>query len=233
MTGGPRAVLFDAGMTLIHPSGQILVDELRAEGLEVPGGPRGAVAALVMAAEARHLPLPAGEDGTWRVATTWAMLLGLEAGRGARGCARALARPDLYDDLDPGTVPTLRGLRERGTVLGVISNSAGTVADDLAAFGLLDYLDVVVDSTVVGVEKPDRRIFEVALERLGLPGEDCWYVGDGLVNDVLGAQAAGLGRAVLYDRFESYAHLPGVPRITTLTQLLAVVPDQAGTARNR
>jgi putative hydrolase of the HAD superfamily len=222
-------------MTLIHPSGRILVEELGRDGVPIPAGPEEAAAALVMAAEARHLRLPAGLSGTGRVAATWAMLLSLDAERGVPACVRALARKDLYCEPDPDGVETLRGLRRRGTILGVISNSEGTVSRDLDRFGLLRYFDVVVDSAVVGVEKPDRRIFAHALDRLGLPGRDCWYVGDGLVNDALGARAAGFARAVLYDRFDCYPHLPGIPRITRLTQLLAAVdgPDDETSAQRQ
>jgi putative hydrolase of the HAD superfamily len=51
---------------------------------------------------------------------------------------------------------------------------------------------VVVDSDVVGVEKPDPAIFGTALDALGLPPRGCIYVGDTVHFDVNGARAAGL-----------------------------------------
>jgi len=51
---------------------------------------------------------------------------------------------------------------------------------------------VVVDSDVVGVEKPDPRIFSFALDALGLEADRCLYVGDTVWFDVQGARAAGL-----------------------------------------
>ncbi|MFE2531613.1 HAD family hydrolase [Streptomyces sp. NPDC059371] len=224
----PDAVLFDAGLTLIHPSGEVLAEELAAAG-HSGVGPARATTALVLAAEARHLPLPAGTDGTAKVARTFAALLGLDPDAVVPAVLSALSRPDLYRDVDPEAASTLRTLSDQGLTLGVISNSEGTVRDELHQAGLLPYLEVVVDSTVVGFEKPDPRIYRHALDRLGIDGERCWYVGDGLVNDVFGALRAGFGHGILYDRFDAYAHLPHVPRITALSEL----PPLVGAARGR
>ncbi|MFE2296929.1 HAD family hydrolase [Streptomyces sp. NPDC059445] len=214
----PDAVLFDAGLTLIHPSGEVLAEELAAAG-HTGVDPARATTALVLAAEARHLPLPTRTDGTDKVARTFAALLGLDPDAVVPAVLSALSRPDLYRDIDPEAASTLRALSEQGLTLGVISNSEGTVRDELDQAGLLPYLEVVVDSTVVGYEKPDPRIYRHALDLLGIDGERCWYVGDGLVNDVLGALRAGFGHGILYDRFGAYAHLPHIPRLTALSQL--------------
>jgi FMN phosphatase YigB (HAD superfamily) len=56
-----------------------------------------------------------------------------------------------------------------------------------------------VDSHVVGVSKPDPRIFAIALDRLGVPATSTWYVGDSPHHDLGGASAAGLGRVYLVD----------------------------------
>ncbi|MFJ4185177.1 HAD family hydrolase [Kitasatospora sp. NPDC089509] len=225
----PRAVLFDAGLTLIHPDGDILVEELtRCEAQPAtPVAARRAVTALQLAAEARHLPLPAGLAGDEKVGTLWATLLGTDRERTVRAFHRAAARPDLYRVLDPGARGTLSALQAKDVVLGVVSNSEGTVRDDLDVFGLLPFFRTVVDSTVVGIEKPQPGIFHAALSELGIPGEDCWYVGDGLVNDVLGALGAGFGAGVLLDRFDCYGHLPGILRITCLDALVALVDRAA------
>jgi FMN phosphatase YigB (HAD superfamily) len=62
-------------------------------------------------------------------------------------------------------------------------------------------LDAVVVSAEVLADKPDRRIFEAALEALGVGAEDargCVHVGDSVVNDVRGAVGAGFGAALLW-----------------------------------
>ena len=69
-------------------------------------------------------------------------------------------RPKEYNRLNqPRDV--LRKLKKRGLVLGVISNSDGRVRRLLKKFNLLDYFSVVIDSSIAGVEKPDKNIFHL------------------------------------------------------------------------
>jgi putative hydrolase of the HAD superfamily len=96
----------------------------------------------------------------------------------------------------------LRRLHDAGIRLGIVSNATGAVADDLARHRICAVeasdcapVDVVVDSHVVGVEKPDPAIFALALDAIGLPVDRCVYLGDSEYFDVGGAQAAGI-RAV-------------------------------------
>ena len=98
----------------------------------------------------------------------------------------------------PGAMAALRRVKAAGLVVGVISNSNGSVRSILEATGLAPHLDFVIDSAVVGVEKPDPRIFRLALERAGVPAGAAVYVGDLYSIDVLGARRAGLD-AVLLD----------------------------------
>jgi len=58
-------------------------------------------------------------------------------------------------------------------------------------------LPLVIDSTEVGVEKPDPRIFQIALDRMGVSAADALYVGDLYEVDVVGARAAGLDVVLL------------------------------------
>jgi HAD superfamily hydrolase (TIGR01509 family) len=104
----------------------------------------------------------------------------------------------LWTALEPEADAGLRLAREHGLRTAVISNSNGTVADILAHLGLASHLDFVIDSSRVGVEKPDPRIFRIALERAGLAPDEAVYVGDLYSIDVVGARAAGL-RAILMD----------------------------------
>jgi HAD superfamily hydrolase (TIGR01509 family) len=99
---------------------------------------------------------------------------------------------------DPHAAPALRLAREHGLRAGVISNSNGSIRAILESLGLVPYLDFVLDSFEVGVEKPDPRIFGLALERAGVRPGEAVYVGDLYSVDVRGARAAGLG-AVLLD----------------------------------
>lgn len=101
----------------------------------------------------------------------------------------------------------LASLVETGVVVGVVSNSDGTIERRLRSQEILQQgpgggveVAFVVDSGDVGVEKPDPRIFEHALELLWLVADETWYVGDTPAFDLVGARRAGL-KPILIDPF--------------------------------
>jgi HAD superfamily hydrolase (TIGR01509 family) len=95
------------------------------------------------------------------------------------------------------TREALGRLRAAGLRLGIVSNSDGRVEEALAASGMRDLFDVVIDSGLVGVEKPDPAIFRAALDALGIGPEEALYVGDMYEVDVVGARAAGIEAVLL------------------------------------
>lgn len=95
---------------------------------------------------------------------------------------------------------TLLRLKEFGYRLAVISNSDGRVAAGFTYAGLGDLFEFVIDSYDVGVEKPDARIFQIALEQAGVAPAEAVYVGDLYTVDVIGARRAGLV-PILYDPY--------------------------------
>jgi len=104
----------------------------------------------------------------------------------------------LFDRADPGARPALRAVKAAGLAAGVISNSNGSAHALLDGAGLASELDFVIDSGLVGVEKPDPRIFRLGLERAGVAAHEAVYIGDLYSIDVLGSRAAGLS-AILLD----------------------------------
>jgi putative hydrolase of the HAD superfamily len=211
-------------MTLVHPDGTVIAEELAAQGIaDVTAA--DAVAALQMACDASHMRLPTAYDAVGRTGLAFAGALGLPPEPTVAAVRTCLVERDLYRDLDPGAVPALRALRGLGVALAVVSNSDGTLRDELDRWSLRGYFEVIVDSTAAGVAKPDPAIFRLAFDRLKQRAEDCWYVGDHLVNDVIGGMAAGIGEIVLYDRFDLYRHIPGVHRISALPGLVSLVRE--------
>lgn len=107
-----------------------------------------------------------------------------------------------------GVPQGLRNLLDLGVKLAVISNSDGSVATQLRThricqIGPGDGVPVlgIVDSHVVGVQKPDPRIFEIGLESTGTDPSRSVYVGDSSRFDMLGAEAAGM-RGLHFDPFD-------------------------------
>ena len=87
---------------------------------------------------------------------------------------------------------TLETLKARGYHLGIIANQTAGTAQRLDAWGLLKYFDVVAASAELGVAKPDKLIFEKALEMAGCQPHNAVMVGDRLDNDIFPAKALGM-----------------------------------------
>lgn len=106
--------------------------------------------------------------------------------------------------MEEGTREMLDWFRERGFKLGVISNAEGQIRRLLEHTGTYSRFDVVIDSSEVGVSKPDSRIFTLAMERMGAVPSRSIYVGDLVEIDVAGAKGAGL-TPILVDRYGNNA----------------------------
>lgn len=122
----------------------------------------------------------------------------------------------------PAFVPaTLSTLRASGYRLAVVSNSNGTLRHAFSRLGLVSLVDVIIDSAEEGVEKPDPRLFEIALECSGARSTNTVHVGDFYNIDVSGARAAGL-TPVLVDEATLYANAD-CPRIRSIAELPSLV----------
>lgn len=97
----------------------------------------------------------------------------------------------------PDVVAGLTALRAEGWKIGIVTNGPPSQESKIASLGLGDLVDGVCVSELVGVEKPDRRIFELTAERCGARLEG-WMVGDSPAADVAGGRAAGLRTAWLH-----------------------------------
>jgi putative hydrolase of the HAD superfamily len=121
----------------------------------------------------------------------------------------------------PDTPGYLASLKKQDSFLGVISNSLGTLEDQLQHMGLRDYFQAVFDSAIVGVEKPHPEIFQLALASAKVAANEAVFVGDTNATDMGGAQLAGL-HGVLIDRVNAYPHAE-CPRIMSLPELNSVL----------
>jgi putative hydrolase of the HAD superfamily len=119
-----------------------------------------------------------------------------------------------YDDV----MPAFRRLREKGFQVGIISNWDARLEGILAGLGIGGLVDTVISSAVVGIQKPDPRIFELACARLGADPARCAHVGDHYYADVVGARAVGM-LPVLIDRHDAGLAADGVACLTTLDDL--------------
>lgn len=134
-------------------------------------------------------------------------------------------RWNLWEHVPDTVVPALGRLRALGLRLVVVSNANGTLHTAFERLGLMSHFDCVLDSHVEGIEKPDPRFFQIALERAGALAESTLHVGDLYQIDVCGARAAGL-RAVLLDPANLYTDVD-CARVASLDELVEGLRDSA------
>ena len=218
----PRAVLFDAGGTLVHMDPQAVGDVLEPVAGSRPDPDRmvaahyRAMAALNAAISGRHLE---GRD-LWR---EW--LAGFLEDTGVPptdAAVEALANARLiWTRPVPGAVAAVAAVRAAGCRVAVVSNADGDVREVLELAGFGGAFEFVLDSAVEGVAKPDPEIFRRALDRLDVVPAAAWYVGDSPYHDVGGAAAAGLAATVLVDPLGlTPGHHPRVCSVVEVPRLL-------------
>jgi putative hydrolase of the HAD superfamily len=194
-----RAVLFDAGNTLLF----LDYDRLAAAvGGAIGVRLTGAELAAAAPAAARAMERARLSDRERAIAYLEALFLaaGIPESRLAEVhelLIRMHAEQHLWSGIAVDAHDALARLRQAGLKLGVVSNSDGRVEEALDAAGLRPYFDVVVDSGVAGVEKPDPAIFLAALDALGVRPAEALHVGDLYEVDVIGANAAGIPAVLL------------------------------------
>ncbi len=129
---------------------------------------------------------------------------------------------NLWENVADDVKPALARLRALDLTLVVVSNANGRLRHLFDRLGLTKYFDHVMDSHEWGVEKPDPRLFRIALEQSGGEAEYTAHVGDLFHVDVAGARAAGLREGVLLDAADLYGHVD-CRRVRTLDELVAMV----------
>ncbi len=123
-----------------------------------------------------------------------------------------------YDD----TLPALKELKNRGLILGLVSNVAQDMEPTYTELGLQPYLDFKVTSAEVGCDKPRPEIFMAALKKAQVKPEESIYVGDQYHLDIVGAQGVGM-KALLIDRNNYSPDITDCPRIRSLTEITQYV----------
>lgn len=188
---GLGAVTFDAAGTLLHPAEPVADVYARLAARHGSARDARAIGAAFTAAMRDAKSLREG-DPTWR--KFWTHVVATST-----GCDAAALVDELYDHyakpeawrLHDDTLACIELLRDDGTKIGMISNWDTRLRALLGGLGVLERFDVLVVSGELGIEKPDRRIFEHAARELGVPTSALIHVGDDPDDDILAAQAAG------------------------------------------
>ena len=113
---------------------------------------------------------------------------------------------------------TLKTLKERNLILGLLTNVAKDINSICRQLGLEPYLDFMVTSKEVGFDKPEPLIFLTALQRAKVSASEAVHIGDQYKLDVVGARRVGI-TPILIDRYNLYPEVSDCPRIHHLTEL--------------
>ncbi|HVZ71459.1 MAG TPA: HAD family hydrolase [Polyangia bacterium] len=205
----PRAILIDVGFTLTFWDGARIAAHAADAGVTV--APEAIERAeIIIRGETRErqgVPMRTHDDGGKRyldgVFARALRLAGAEADeatieRAAEFVHERHLERNVWRRVGAGNRAALERLRAAGFRLAIVSNSEGTIDAMLTDVGLRPFFETVVDSKIVGSVKPDARIFQIALDRLGLSPSDAVMIGDLPTADVFGPRALGL-RAALVD----------------------------------
>ena len=135
----------------------------------------------------------------------------------SRGIARR--RLGLY----PFVREVLDVLRGRYPLAVVTDAQSAYARGELHKAGLLGYFGPVVVSGDHGYRKPDRRLFRIALDRLGVAPENALYVGNDMYRDIYGAREAGM-TTVMFDSDQGTKAHPGCVPDHTITDFRDLLP---------
>jgi len=124
----------------------------------------------------------------------------------------------LYDDI----LPTLKELKKRGLIVGLITSLTKDMNLICRDLGLAPYIDFVVTAEEVDSNKPQPPIFLAALEHAEVNAAEAIYVGDQYETDVVGARGVGI-KPILIDRYDLMPGVSDCPRIHSLSEVVEYI----------
>ena len=218
-----QTLFLDAGGVIVFPNWQRVSEALARHGVEVS-------APSLMAAEPKaKFDIDQGirHGSSTDAQRAWLYMelvlenAGVALGDGSAAALRELrayhAEHNLWEHVPEDVVPALERLSGLGLQLVVVSNANGVLHRMFDRVGLTRHFDVICDSCVEGVEKPDPRFFEIALQRSGAVPAATMHMGDLYYVDVIGARNSGLRQMLIdpYGLYDAY----DADRVRSLDQL--------------
>lgn len=105
---------------------------------------------------------------------------------------RIETKQDCFRQLHSEIIPMLKKLKEKGILIGLISNCFSEEAEVIRRSVLFPYFDAAILSYEQGVQKPDEEIYKRCMASLGVAPEECLYIGDGGSNELEAARTLGM-----------------------------------------
>ena len=223
--GATRAVFFDVDFTLIYPG-----PTFQAQGYHAFCAKHGmAVDAsrFAQAVAAASAVLDEAQDHAYDPQIFIDYTSRVIEGMGGSGPTVAACARGMYDEwagnqhffLYEDVPEVLGGLRRRGMLIGLISNSHRCLASFQSHFELEGLISAAISSSEHGYLKPHPSIFEAGLKVLGVTAAEAVMVGDSLTQDIEGARRLGMRGVLVARSGRIESPLDGVPVIRSLREL--------------
>jgi HAD superfamily hydrolase (TIGR01509 family) len=234
MTASPiETVFLDAGGVLCHPSWIRVADALVRHGARVTASELAAAEqkATRDIDDAHTIGRTDDRARGWLYFNLVLQHAGVEQTAGTDAALAELREyhrlDNLWEHVEPDVAPAMAALRRRGLKLVVVSNANGRLKHLFDRVDLTKWFDHVLDSHEWGVEKPDPRLFQLALEQSRADAARTVHVGDLYHVDVVGARQAGLREGILFDMAGLYEGVD-CPRVTSLASLVEWIDTPSG-----
>jgi len=218
-----ETLFLDAGGVLVFPNWNRVADAVGRHGITVSPDALAAAEPRVkfeIDQSIRHGSSPDAQRA-WMYMERVLEIAGVTPGDAAAAAVRELhayhAEHNLWESVPGDVVPALERLSALALQLVVVSNANGVLHRAFDRLGLTRYFHCICDSFLDGVEKPDPRFFQIALDRAGATAESTMHVGDLYYVDVAGARNSGI-RPMLIDPLGLYQDYD-VDRVRTLDEL--------------
>lgn len=224
-----EAVILDVGGVFLLPEHRPVLAALERIGIEgqpsrIDPAHYAGIAAYDLAG--RAWDGKPGLDDAYRL--EYLKALGIPDGNASAVLAEFFSQPVPWTRVVTDSASALHTLAQTGLPLAIVSNADGTVEEQLRLLsicqvgeGLGASVGAIIDSTVAGIAKPDRRIFELALRAIGVKSDRAIYIGDSIRVDVEGARAAGI-RPLHFDPY-GLCRGDGHEDVASLRDLLGLV----------
>ena len=223
-----RTLFLDAGRVLCHPAWARVSAALATEGVLVSADQLAAAEPLAKRDIDEASVIGATNDAGrgWLYFNKVLEHAGVPLSQ-ATDAALAMLREyhqseNLWEHVPDDVPPALARLRTFGLTMVVVSNANGRLRYLLDRLDLTRFFDVVLDSHEWAVEKPDPRLFQIALEQSGGVAATTAHVGDLYHIDVMGARNAGLREGILLDAAGLYPRVD-CRRIGALGELVPMI----------
>lgn len=220
-----QAIFFDIGNVFVYPNGETIANVLsKIDGLII--NPLKAENAFLLADKELYLSSN-DKNSNQSFVELWGIYTNIDSSviNKAWKYLEDATQHRYWNKVDQYSNSLLSTIKNMGVKIGAISNTDGKLVEDLREFNLLEFFDVIIDSEIEGIEKPDVRLYKLAAQRLSVDISESIYVGD-TIPELDGALESGMKDVILYDPLNIYSDVTKYKKTNSLKELEELLLSQ-------